>query len=77
MSARKRSITIGGHRTSFTLEDAFYAELERLAAETGMTIAGMVGMIDAGRPPGTNLSSPIRLHILEQLQRARSRQTPL
>jgi predicted DNA-binding ribbon-helix-helix protein len=66
---KKRSVTIRGHRTSFSLEDAFYTELERLAALRGMPLAALIGEIDASRPRDTNLSSALRLHVLAELKR--------
>ena len=69
MSAvRKRSVTIRGHRTSFSIEDDFLAELERLARQRGMALAALVAEIDAGRSRETNLSSALRLHVLEALR---------
>ena len=49
---KKRSLTIAGHRTSITLEDAFWAELKGAAAEMGLTVAGLVAAIDACRGAG-------------------------
>jgi len=70
MSApKKRSVTIRGHRTSFSLEDAFYTELERLAETRGIPVAALIAQIDAARPRATNLSSALRLHVLEELKR--------
>jgi predicted DNA-binding ribbon-helix-helix protein len=66
---RKRSITIRGHRTSFSIEDAFLDELRRMARESGRPLARMVAEIDAGRGEGINLSSAIRLAVLEDLKR--------
>jgi predicted DNA-binding ribbon-helix-helix protein len=69
MSAvRKRSVTIRGHRTSFSVEDEFFAELARLAAETGRPVAALVAEIDEARGREANLSSAIRLHVLEALK---------
>lgn len=68
---KKRSVSIHGHRTSFSLEDAFHAELERLAAARGMATAALIAEIDASRPRGTNLSSALRLHVLESLKQER------
>jgi predicted DNA-binding ribbon-helix-helix protein len=69
MSAvRKRSVTIRGHRTSFSVEDEFFAELARLAAETGRPVAALVAEIDEARGREVNLSSAIRLHVLEALK---------
>ena len=60
----KRSIVISGHRTSVSLEDAFWRALKEIAAEIGMSVAGLVAKIDAGRD-GANLSSAIRVFVLD------------
>ena len=60
----KHSVTIRGHRTSFSLEQLFYDELCRLARMRGWPLARMVAVIDAERSPGQNLSSAIRVHVL-------------
>ncbi|HVW57114.1 MAG TPA: ribbon-helix-helix domain-containing protein [Rhizobiaceae bacterium] len=66
MSAvRKHSVTIRGHRTSFSLEDAFFIELEQMAARRSIPLAGLIAEIDAARPRSTNLSSALRLYVLE------------
>jgi predicted DNA-binding ribbon-helix-helix protein len=66
MSAvRKHSVTIRGHRTSFSLEDAFFIELEQLAARRSIPLAALIAEIDAARPRSTNLSSALRLYVLE------------
>lgn len=67
----KRSVAIRGHRTSISLEKPFYEELERIARLRRMPVAALVAEIDAGRPPDTNLSSAIRLFVLEDLRAAR------
>ncbi|MEO4000114.1 ribbon-helix-helix domain-containing protein [Mesorhizobium sp. CAU 1732] len=61
----KRSISIRGHRTSFSLEQPFYAELLRIAAERNVPLAGLVGQVDAERARDTNLSSALRLFVLD------------
>ncbi len=61
---KKRSIAIRGHRTSFSLEDVFYRDLEQVAAERKMPLAALVAEIDAARPREANLSSALRLHVL-------------
>lgn len=66
---RKRSISISGHRTSFSVEDAFYAELERIARERNQPLAALVAEIDGARPRDTNLSSALRLFVLDQVRR--------
>lgn len=69
-SQRKRSVTIRGHRTSFSLERPFLEELERIAAARGLPLAALVAEIDAARSQDTNLSSALRLHVLDELRRA-------
>lgn len=64
----KRSVSIRGHRTSYSLEQPFHDELDRIAALRGMAIAALVGEIDQARPRQTNLSSALRLHVLEWLK---------
>lgn len=64
----KRSVSIRGHRTSFSLEQPFHDELAAIAAERGMALAALVGEIDQTRPRDTNLSSALRLHVLERLK---------
>lgn len=65
---RKRSLSICGHRTSVSLEDAFFVELETAAARRGMALAALVAEIDAKRPPGANLSSALRLFVLDEVK---------
>jgi predicted DNA-binding ribbon-helix-helix protein len=65
----KRSVSIRGHRTSYSLEQPFHDELVAIAAARGMTLAALVGEIDEKRPPDANLSSALRLHVLEWVKR--------
>ena len=60
----KRSLTIRGHRTSVTLEDAFWTALREVAEAHGSSLAALAAEIDAARDPGTNLASAIRVHLL-------------
>ena len=60
---KKRSLTIAAHRTSITLEDAFWAELKRAATEMGLTVTALVAAIDAYRAPA-GLSAAIRVFLL-------------
>jgi predicted DNA-binding ribbon-helix-helix protein len=69
----KRSITIAGHRTSISLEEPFWAALAEIAREDRRPLAALVGEIDRTRPEGTNLSSALRVYVL---QRARAAQPP-
>jgi predicted DNA-binding ribbon-helix-helix protein len=70
---RKRSITIDGHRTSLSLEDAFWEELGGLARARGLSLAALVAKIDHARGTSGNLSSALRLHVLEALRQKASR----
>jgi predicted DNA-binding ribbon-helix-helix protein len=64
---RKRSVTLRGHATSVSLEDEYWAELKRMAAEAGVSLSALIDRIDAGRP-STNLSSALRLAVLADLK---------
>src|SRR3954463_3993548 len=60
----KRSIVIAGHKTSVSLEDAFWRGLKETPASRGMTLSDLVASIDSDRRHG-NLSSAIRLFVLD------------
>ncbi len=62
---RKRSVTIRGHRTSFSLEDPFYEIIASIATSRGVTLAGLIAEIDATRDRNSNLSSALRIHALD------------
>ena len=62
-SVLKRSIVVAGHKTSVSLEDAFWKSLKEIAGQRDMTLADLVASIDADRNH-SNLSSAIRLFIL-------------
>ena len=64
---RKRSITIDGHRTSFSLEDEFWTQLQNLAAIEGVSVAAFVRSVDRERGTKHNLSSALRLRVLSAL----------
>lgn len=59
----KRSIVIAGHKTSVSLEDAFWRGLKEIAGSRDMTLSDLVSAIDSDRRHG-NLSSAIRLFVL-------------
>jgi len=65
---RKRSVVIAGHRTSVSLENAFWDSLKSIAGQRGETVNQIVTKIDGQR--SGNLSSAIRLFVLESLQAA-------
>jgi predicted DNA-binding ribbon-helix-helix protein len=60
----KRSIVIAGHRTSVSLEDAFWKGLKEIARARNRTISDLIALIDAQRKHA-NLSSAIRLFVLD------------
>ena len=60
----KRSIDIAGHKTSVSLEDAFWKGLKEIANGRDMTLSDLVAAIDSERQHG-NLSSAIRLFVLD------------
>ena len=60
----KRSIVIAGHKTSVSLEDAFWQGLKEIATERSLTLSDLVATIDTDRHHG-NLSSAIRLFVLD------------
>ncbi|HEY4136735.1 MAG TPA: ribbon-helix-helix domain-containing protein [Alphaproteobacteria bacterium] len=64
---RKRSVLIAGHKTSVSLEGAFWDELRDAAAERDMPLSRLIEEIDTAR--GGNLSSAIRLFVLDRLRR--------
>ncbi|MBB6464583.1 ribbon-helix-helix domain-containing protein [Aminobacter carboxidus] len=68
----KRSVTIRGHRTSYSLEKPFYDDLVAISAARDMTLAALVAEVDAQRPREANLSSALRLFVLEQAKLAAS-----
>jgi len=80
---RKRSVTIAGHRTSLSLEAAFWDALKELAMAENVSINRLIEEVDrarqdAGSPPA-NLSSAARVYVLERLRersRSESKETP-
>jgi predicted DNA-binding ribbon-helix-helix protein len=59
----KHSLTIAGHRTSISLERAFWDALRKLAVLRGRSVAALVAEIDATRG-NANLCSAIRVYVL-------------
>lgn len=68
---RKRSVVVAGHRTSVSLEDPFWKDLTAIAEQRGLSLNALIAGIDRDRDG--NLSSALRLHVLEYL-RARARE---
>ncbi len=63
---KKHSLVIAGHRTSVSLEAAFWDALKRIAATDGCSLAALVARVDAERG-AANLSSALRVYALERL----------
>ena len=63
----KRSVVIDGHKTSVSLEDAFWSNLKDIADTQHVTLSEVVTKIDKGRRAG-NLSSAIRLFVFDQVR---------
>ncbi len=68
MSGRpsKRSLTLHGHRTSVSLEEAFWREFRRIAARDGLALNSLAERIDEGRGD-VGLASAIRVYVLERV----------
>jgi predicted DNA-binding ribbon-helix-helix protein len=60
----KRSVVLAGHKTSVSLEDAFWKALKEIATARGTTLSNLVTSIDVERRQG-NLSSCLRLFVLD------------
>lgn len=73
-SVRKHSVLIAGHRTSVSLEDAFWLALKRAAEDEAKSLNTLITEIDATREGGSdgnggNLSSALRVYILNLLEK--------
>ena len=65
---KKRSVTIGNHRTSISLEDEFWQLLEKEANNMDLSLNKLILAIDNERPYNNyNLSSYIRIWILKKI----------
>ena len=60
----KRSIVVSGHKTSVSLEDAFWSGIKEIASGRNITLSDLVTAVDSERQQG-NLSSAIRLFVLD------------
>ena len=65
----KRSVAIAGHRTSVSLEAPFWDALKGIAQARGISVQALIGELDAARGGG-NLSSVIRVFVLDTVRRA-------
>lgn len=67
ITMKKISVSLSGHQTSITLEPEFIDVLKKLATAHKQSVASIINQIDTIRTPDTNLSSAIRVWILQQL----------
>lgn len=65
---RKRSLTLHGHRTSVSLEDAFWEELQAIAIARDQSVNALVSEIDAARGVSSGLASAIRVFVLNAVK---------
>ncbi|MEM7489978.1 MAG: ribbon-helix-helix domain-containing protein [Pseudomonadota bacterium] len=65
---RKRSLTLHGHRTSVSLEDAFWVAFVDMARRRDLSINALAAQIDRDRGVSAGLASAIRVAILRDLQ---------
>jgi predicted DNA-binding ribbon-helix-helix protein len=70
----KRSVTLLGHKTSISLEEPFWQALQKIATERGITTAALINSIASKRVEG-NLSSALRVIVLEHFRAARQKET--
>jgi predicted DNA-binding ribbon-helix-helix protein len=61
----KRSVVIGGHKTSVSLEEPFWTALKQIAHAQHVTLSALVAQIDDTREQ-SNLSSAIRVFVLRR-----------
>lgn len=67
----KHSLTLSGHRTSVSLEAAFWTEFRRLAEARGLSVNALASELDTGRAPPASLASAIRLYVLSEVKAGR------
>ncbi len=63
----KRSVVIGGHKTSVSLEEPFWSAVREIAGAQHTTVSNLLRQIDLGRH-NNNLSSAIRVYVLQSLR---------
>ena len=71
---RKRSVMIAGHRTSVSMEQAFWDVLKQLAASEGRSLGALIEEVDRNR--AGNLSSALRVYVLQRLHTAIASEGP-
>ena len=69
----KRSFSIAGHRTSISLEAAFWDAFRELCRDDGIAMAAMLARIDRERGSAAGLSGAVRVWILQRYREQRDR----
>lgn len=69
--SQKHSITVKGHRTSVTLEAAFWDSLKEIAETKNKSVNALIADIDIDQPE--NLSGALRVFILQYYKSAAAR----
>lgn len=69
---RKYSVSLHGHRTSFSLEEEFFTALKEIAVGRGKSLASLIAEVDDQRPDSYNLSSALRVFVLKVVQENQS-----
>lgn len=64
---KKLSVSLSGHQTSISLEAEFIDALQKIATRQKRPIAAIISEIDANRTARTNLSSAVRVWVLQNL----------
>jgi predicted DNA-binding ribbon-helix-helix protein len=75
MTLKKRSVSLGRHKTSIALEPPFWSEVEAMAKEYGLSLAALIARIDAARGEA-NLASALRLAVLDHVRGRAGAGTP-
>ena len=68
----KRSVSIAGHSTSVSLEEAFWEALREIARQRNLSVQALIGEIDSKRA-GQNLSSAVRVFVLDTVRTGANR----
>ena len=76
-SILKRSVVIGGHKTSVSLEEPFWTELKQIAHTQHVTLSALITQIDGTRDEQSNLSSGIRVYVLRHSRLAQWPSNPV
>ncbi|MDQ2081216.1 ribbon-helix-helix domain-containing protein [Xanthobacteraceae bacterium Astr-EGSB] len=76
-SVIKRSVAIGGRRTSVSLEEPFWSSIKEIANQRSMTVYDLITQLHRERGEQRNLSSCIRLFVLAHFQSLSTEPTPM